>query len=123
MLHNHDLHYFKIQNHIFTCKIRYPLYFDHFDQGIRMRIRSVYTDPGSEFLHPGSRVKRSRIPNPDPHQRIQLFLTQKNVSQLSDKIIWDVHPGYPRIPDPRVKKAPDPQHCFLRRCTSVKGKE
>jgi hypothetical protein len=37
-------------------------------------------NPGSEFCHPGSRVKK--IPDPDPHQRIYIFLTQKTVSKL-----------------------------------------
>jgi hypothetical protein len=50
-------------------------------------------DPGSEFFHPGSRVKRFRIP--DPHQRILVFLTQKIVSTQK----YD--PGCSsRIPDP-----------------------
>jgi hypothetical protein len=48
-----------------------------------LRIRDVY--PGSEFLHPGSRIKRI----PDPHKRILVFLTLKTVV----KMIWDVHPG------------------------------
>jgi hypothetical protein len=39
-----------------------------------LRIRDVY--PGSEFFRPGSRVKK--IPDPDPHQRILVFLTQGN---------------------------------------------
>jgi hypothetical protein len=43
----------------------------------------IFSDvyPGSEFLHPGSRVKKI----PDPHQRIEVFLTQKTVSRLSEK--------------------------------------
>jgi hypothetical protein len=49
-----------------------------------LRIGDVY--PGSEFFHPGSprsRIpdpgsKRLRIPDLDPHQRILVFLTQKN---------------------------------------------
>jgi hypothetical protein len=44
-------------------------------------------DPESEFfpsqiLDPGS--KRFRIPDPDPHKRIVVFLTQKTVSKLSE---------------------------------------
>jgi hypothetical protein len=36
---------------------------------IRCRqVRSVFLPPGSEFFHPGSRVKK--IPDPDRHQRI-----------------------------------------------------
>jgi hypothetical protein len=38
-------------------------------------------DPGSEFFHPGSRVKK--IPELD--QRIYVFLTRKTVSKLSEK--------------------------------------
>jgi hypothetical protein len=47
-----------------------------------LRIRDVY--PGSEFFHPGSRVKKFRIPDPDPYQRILVFVTQKIVSKLSE---------------------------------------
>jgi len=32
-------------------------------------------DPGSVFFHPGSPDKK--IPDPDPHQRIEVFLTRK----------------------------------------------
>ncbi len=44
-------------------------------------------DPGSEFFHPGSRVKN--IPESgswfsDPHQRTKVFLTQPTVSKLSE---------------------------------------
>jgi hypothetical protein len=39
--------------------------------------------PRSEFFHPRSRVKK--IPDPDPDQRIEVFLTQKIVSLLSEK--------------------------------------
>jgi hypothetical protein len=44
----------------------------------RVAVRDVY--PGSKFFHPGSGVKsipEPRIPNPDPHQRIKVFLTLK----------------------------------------------
>jgi hypothetical protein len=44
-----------------------------------LRIRDVY--PGSEFFHPGSQVKKI----PDPHKRIEVFLTQKVVFKLSEK--------------------------------------
>jgi hypothetical protein len=37
-------------------------------------------DPGSKFFHPGSRVKK----DPDPNQRISVFLTEKFVSKLSE---------------------------------------
>ncbi len=40
-------------------------------------------DPGSEIFHPWSRVKK--IPDPDPHKRVLLFLTRK-ISKLSE--IW-----------------------------------
>ncbi len=41
-----------------------------------LRIRDVY--PGSEVFHPGSRVKRFRIPDPAPHQRIWSNFNPKN---------------------------------------------
>jgi hypothetical protein len=41
----------------------------------------IILDPRSEFFHPGSRVKRFRIS--DPQRRIYVFLTQKIVSHLS----------------------------------------
>ncbi len=75
-----------------------------------LRIRDVY--PGSEFFHPGSRVKKFRIPDPDPYQRILVFVTQKIVSKLSE--IWsemfilyqDPDLDFLPIPDPgsRVQK-------------------
>jgi hypothetical protein len=40
-------------------------------------------DPGAEFFYPGPRVEK--IPDPDPHQRISVFLTLKTVSKLSEK--------------------------------------
>jgi hypothetical protein len=78
-------------------------------------------DPGSKFFpfripDPGS--KRYRIPDPDLHQRIEVFSPQKLF--LSS---WKYDPDcslrirtririlifYPsQIPDPGVKKAPDP---------------
>jgi hypothetical protein len=42
-----------------------------------LRIR----DPNFSILDPGFRVKRQRIPDPDPQQRILLFLT-KNYTKL-----------------------------------------
>jgi hypothetical protein len=62
-------------------------------------------DPGSEFFHP--RVKKIPIPDPDPHQRFYVFLTQKIISsraRIPDPDI-DFYPS--RILDPGVKKAPD----------------
>jgi hypothetical protein len=40
----------------------------------------VKIDPGSEFsiLDPDPRSKRHRIPNPDPTQRVKVFLTLKS---------------------------------------------
>ncbi len=73
-------------------------------------------DHGSEFFHPGSMFKK--IPDPYPHQRIlkyfkakKLFLSPwKNDLGCSSLIPCpDLFP----IPDPEVKKVPDPQHCFL----------
>jgi hypothetical protein len=46
-----------------------------------LRIPDVY--PGSEFFHPGSRI-RFRTPEPNPLQRIVVLLTQKIVSKLSE---------------------------------------
>jgi hypothetical protein len=40
--------------------------------------------PDLNFFHPGSRVKRFWIPDPDPHQRIKVFVTQKTVFKLSE---------------------------------------
>jgi hypothetical protein len=39
-------------------------------------------DPDFSITDPGS--KRHRIPNPDPQQRIYVFLTQKIVTKLSE---------------------------------------
>jgi hypothetical protein len=41
-------------------------------------------DPGSEFFHPGSKVKK--ISDPDPHIRNEVFLTPRPVSKLSEKL-------------------------------------
>ncbi len=52
-----------------------------------LRIWEVY--PGSEFFPfriPGQKDSGSRIPDPYPHQRIEVFLTQKIVCKLSE--IW-----------------------------------
>jgi hypothetical protein len=46
-----------------------------------LQIRDVYL-----FFHPESRVEK--MPDRDPQQRIEEFLTKKPVSKL-----WDVHPG------------------------------
>jgi hypothetical protein len=52
-----------------------------------LRIRDVY--PGSWIINFPSRIQgqkdsRSWIPDPDPHQRIEVFLTQKFVSKRSE---------------------------------------
>jgi hypothetical protein len=68
-----------------------------------LQIRDVY--PGSEFS------KRFRILDPDPLQRIEVFLTQKIVSKLSKisagMFIPDSDLDFLPIPDLGVKKAPD----------------
>jgi hypothetical protein len=56
-----------------------------------LRIRDVY--PGSKFFHHGSWIHGqidygSWIPDPDPHQRISIFLTQKIVSNISEILSW-----------------------------------
>jgi hypothetical protein len=48
--------------------------------------------PDPNFSIPDPGLKRCRIPDPDPHQRVQVFLAIKTVPKLSGKIIWDVHP-------------------------------
>jgi hypothetical protein len=49
-------------------------------------------DPGSVFSYPGSMVKK--IPDPDPHERIEVLLIQKLfVRSLKYCMIRDVHPG------------------------------
>jgi hypothetical protein len=40
-------------------------------------------DPGSGFFHTGSRIRGLQdIPDPDPHQRISVFLTPKIVFKV-----------------------------------------
>jgi hypothetical protein len=66
-------------------------------------------DPESEFFHPGSRV--GKIPGPDPHQRIKVFLTQKLFlsslkyllgcsSRIRILIFYPYRSKKHRIPDP-----------------------
>jgi hypothetical protein len=57
-------------------------------------------DSGTEFFHP---VKCKKIPDPDPHQRIYVFFTQKTVSKLSEE-----RPGM-FAPDP------DPEYFSIQR--------
>jgi hypothetical protein len=73
-----------------------------------LRIRDVY--PGSECFHPGSTVKKI----PDPHQRFE-YCKDKKCFYALGKMIWmfipdldtDFFPSW--IPDPEIKKAPDPE--------------
>jgi hypothetical protein len=54
------------------------------------------------------RIFPSRIPNPDPQQRILVFLSQENCTKALGNMIRDVYPGsgfFP-IPEAGVKKAP-----------------
>jgi hypothetical protein len=66
-----------------------------------LRIWDIYT--GSDFFLPGSRDKR--IPGPDPHKRISVFLTLENLSE-----IFIPNPDFVSILDPGTsgKKSPDP---------------
>ncbi len=74
-----------------------------------LRIRDVY--PGSDFFHPGSRIQGWQ----DSEFRIRIRIKEHKV--LKNKI-RDVHPRSrilnldyfftSRIPDPGVKKSPDP---------------
>jgi hypothetical protein len=56
------------------------------------------------------------IPDPDPHQEFTrywyVFLTQKTVSKLSEKISGMFIPVF-SIPDTLVKRAPDPGSATL----------
>jgi hypothetical protein len=49
-----------------------------------LRIQDVYLGArihGSDFFHPGARF--DKIPDPNPHQRISVFLTQKTDTRFS----------------------------------------
>jgi hypothetical protein len=62
-------------------------------------------DPNFSIPDPVSRVEK--IPDPDPHQRIEVFLTQKIVTKLSKiRMIQDVHPGSGFFPGSLL--SPDP---------------
>jgi hypothetical protein len=65
-----------------------------------LRIRDVYPGSRSDFFL--SRVKK--IPDPDPHERTEVLLIQKIVSEVSEILSGMFIPG----PDPGVKKALDP---------------
>jgi hypothetical protein len=83
-----------------------------------MRIRGcLCRTPDLNFSIPDPGLRVTKKPDPDPHQRIQVFVTQKTASKLSEKLSWVFKPdpgsGFfflsrIRIPDPGVKKAPDP---------------
>jgi hypothetical protein len=69
----------------------------------QLRIRDVY--PGSDFFHPGSRIRTVSIPDPGSASNnlgILYILTQKNGFYAVEKLSGLF------IPDPGVKKAPDP---------------
>jgi hypothetical protein len=71
--------------------------------------------PDPNFLHPGSRTKR--FPDPHPHQIISDFNPKKCFYKLSENDpesssrIPDL--DFLPIPDPGVKKAPDPGSAIL----------
>ncbi len=78
-----------------------------------LRIQDVY--PGSDFFHPGSLIRIFPIRNPDPHKQLNYFNT-KNCFWALGNMIRVVYPGtgyriqiFLPIPDPWVKKAPDPR--------------
>jgi hypothetical protein len=79
-----------------------------------LRIRDMFiSDPGSEFFHPGFRVKKipgSRI----RIKELKYFNPQNCLKALGNMIrIQDPDLDFLPIPDPGVKKAPDPdlRHC------------
>ncbi len=92
-----------------------------------LRVRDVY--PGSEFFHPGSRVKKILDPGSRIRIHVKLFkyFLSKQLFLSSRQYDPGCHPGYGSririlifylcwISDPGVKKAPDldPQHFYLR---------
>ncbi len=74
-------------------------------------------DPGCLYririFHPGYRVKKNPVPDPDPHHRVEVFLTQKlflssRKNDLGCSFRIPDPDFFPfRIPDPGVKKVPD----------------
>ncbi len=75
-------------------------------------------DPNVSTPDLESRVKK--IPDPGSALKNVRILALKTVSKLSEKIIWDVHPGFririffpSRIQGPKrhLIPDPDPQHC------------
>ncbi len=81
-------------------------------------------DPGSEFSILDLGLKIFWFLDPDPHQRIEVFLTPQIFSMLSE--IWsgmfipDPVLDFLPIPDPGVIKAPDPGFATLLRSVSTK---
>jgi hypothetical protein len=82
-----------------------------------LRIWAVYPGSGTRifpFRTPDPGSKRFRIPDPDPHQIVQGFLSLKTVSKLLEKLsgMFIPDPIFFPIPDPgsRGQKAPDPKH-------------
>ncbi len=76
-------------------------------------------DPGSEFFHSGSRIRIFFFPDPGseffPSRIRNFFIPDPKFPSRIPKIVaklWVVHPGsgsrFLPIPDPGVKKAPDP---------------
>jgi hypothetical protein len=67
-----------------------------------LRIRNVDHGPNPIFPILDPRPRVAKIPNPVPHQRIQVFLTQKTVSKPWEKLFGMF------IPDPDFFPIPDP---------------
>jgi hypothetical protein len=75
-------------------------------------------DPGSDFFHPGSRVKE--IPDPGSVSKNLSIFNPKNCFLALGNMIWGVHPGsgFFTHPGSRIQESkrhrtpdPDPQHC------------
>ena len=92
---------------------------------MRIRIhKTIVADPGClsripdpTFFHPGSRIRTVSITDPGSASKNLSILTPKKWFLTLENMIRIVHPGsriqmltfYPSwIPDPGVKKAPDP---------------
>jgi len=82
-----------------------------------LRIQDVY--PGSEFVHPGSRVKKFPDPGSGSASKNLSIFNPKNCFQALGKMIRDVYPGSGCCfftisePDPGVKMAPDTGYATL----------
>jgi hypothetical protein len=76
-------------------------------------------DPGSKFIHPGSRIQGKKSTGFRIRNKECIFNTQKYFANLSE--IWprmsipdpDPRYGFFSIPDPGIKKAPDPGSATL----------